>query len=562
VPVSLMVIFTAILILYRDFGGFREHISWLCVGLVAAAYACVNMVLARETHGKAPMIVLQVLLSLVLAVIAWFSESLRLLTPFIVGAGILVLGNTVQWKKGRDDLHTWDFTHKIWTGAIFATVGSIIYLLGILAIMAALKSLFGIDIEKLMERILLPIGFGLLAPLYWLSTIPPVDEDASELYENPSFISKAVAFLGTWLLSPLTLIYALILLAYGLKIILTGELPKGEIAALTTPFLIIGTGTWLVLDPPFVRDNPLAKLFRKCWFFLSIPAALLLAVAIGIRIGNYGLTWERFGLVCCVVWALGLGLSFALGPKAKRDIRIIPGLAAALMFVTAFIAQPLSFHNQKSRAIDGLKTAGVMTEAGLIKPKADINIVDEAAARKAKGALQYLQKNNGFPAIQKMFEGAESIPDDDYKYSTDVVERLKLDSISLNSKDRDFYASYYNDDSPINISEYDLLSGPYWLNVNTQNSSSIEGKGTEFSIALGGRNVIIIHQGIEIVTYDIRTWVMAQSIETSEIIIRDPFIPIFAEGEQRLALVVKNISYSGNKEEFSVQVLLLSAGFE
>jgi len=85
-----------------------------------------------------------------------------------------------------------------------------------------------------------------------------------------------VLFMGTWLLSPLTLIYALILIAYGFKIVLAGSLPKGEIAQLTTPFLIIGTLTWLLL---------------------SIPAAILLAISIAVRIDEYGFTTERIALL-------------------------------------------------------------------------------------------------------------------------------------------------------------------------------------------------------------------------------------------------------------------------
>jgi len=164
-----------------------------------------------------------------------------------IGAVLLILGNMVLWKKSRDDLHIWDFTHKIWTGAVFATLGSIIFTLGIFAIQAALKSLFGLRINDLTEHLILPIGLGFLAPLYWLSTAPKTDESYQELHDNPGFVSKAVAFMGTWLLSPLTLIYALILIAYGFKIVLAGSLPKGEIAQLTTPFLIIGTLTWLLL---------------------------------------------------------------------------------------------------------------------------------------------------------------------------------------------------------------------------------------------------------------------------------------------------------------------------
>lgn len=565
IPVGIMGVFTLIMIFFDSYGAFRGNIGLLCLGLIAAAYACVNIVLAREAHGKNSLIGLQVGLSLVLAVLAWYSENLRILVPFIVGAGILILGNMVRQGKTRDDLHTWDFTHKIWTGAIFATAGSIIYLLGILAIMAALKSLFGINIKDLMERLLLPIGLGFLAPLYWLSTIPPVDEDASELYENPSFISKAVAFLGTWLLSPLTLIYALILLTYGLKIVLTGELPKGEIAGLTTPFLIIGTGTWLILDPPFVRGKPLAKLFRKCWFFLSVPAALLLAVAVGVRIGTYGLTWERIALLMCVVWALGLGLWFTFGPKAKRDIRVIPGFAAVLMLVTAFAAQPLSFQNQKGRAIDGLKGAGIMTASGLIKPKDEIVIADEDAARKAKGALQYLERNDGWDAIEAMFEGAEDVPSDVGKFKSRVFDRLALSEVTLNSKRANRYYNYNNENMLIDVEGFETLSGPYTLNSRQPNYGGGNQTDAGFSFEKNVEDVTFFHDDVEIASYDVFGWVKSQPVSDYNILIEDPYIDVLDQDGRRLKIIVTYANYNKGLDgngSVTIGFDLLSAGFE
>ena len=565
VPVLLMAIFTIILILFDDLHRFRTNLGFLCIGLIAAAYACVNIVLAREAHGKSQVIILQLLLSAVIAALAWFSEDLRLLVPFIVGGGVLMLGNMVRWRKTRDDIHTWDFTHKIWTGAIFATAGSFIYLLGVLSIMFALKSLFGVDIKDLMERLLLPIGLGFLAPLYWLSTVPAVDEDASELYENPSFISKAVAFLGTWLLSPLTLIYALILLAYGLKIALTGELPKGEIAQLTTPFLIIGTGTWLVLDPPFVRDKPLAKIFRKSWFFLSMPAALLLAVAIGVRIEDYGLTWERIGLALCVVWAIALGLWFTFGPKNKRDIRLIPGLAAALMFAAAFIAQPLSFHNQKGRAISGLKDAGIMTEAGLILPKNEIVISDENAARKAKGALQYLERNKGWPSIEKMFGGAEDIPGDVGKFKSTLFDRLALNDVQLKSKRNLFYRNYYDKDVTVSVNGFERLSMSHSMSNHISKPHKEKGVETGFSFQTLETGLQVFYNDVEVTTYDVFGWVKSQPVNEHNILIDDPVISILDADSRRLHMIVTNVSHNGrnkNTENINVTFMLLSTGFE
>ena len=191
-----------------------------------------------------------------------------------------------------------------------------------------------------------------------------------------------MAFLGTWILSPLTLIYALILLAYALKILLQMKLPNGEIAQLTTPFLLIGTLTWLLLEPPFIQKNALARLFRKLWFVLSVPAAIMLAISVAVRVGEYGLTLQRILLILACLWSLGLAAWFTFAPKTKRDIRIIPALAAVLFFVAAPISHYLSNASQASRfeaALAQMKTA----QKDNLRPAAN-----------AKGALYYLWKHD------------------------------------------------------------------------------------------------------------------------------------------------------------------------
>ena len=182
-----MAIFTAIWV-FTDRWSQHESLGRMLVGLVIAAYLSVIITLGREGQKLSKLIFMQIILAAIIALLFWFSKELRLNLAMPVGAVLLLLGNAVLWKKPRDDLHVWDFTHKIWTGAGFAFLGSIIFFLGVMAIQEALKSLFGLNIRDLTEHLLLPIGLGLLAPLYWLSTVPRVDEpyDDCLLYTSPS----------------------------------------------------------------------------------------------------------------------------------------------------------------------------------------------------------------------------------------------------------------------------------------------------------------------------------------------------------------------------------------
>ena len=566
VAVAVMGVFTILLII-DPFTG-NEPLGRMMAGLIVGAYLAFCITIAREAKGQSPAYLLQVVLAVIFAVIAWFSKELRFNIPMAIGAVLLILGNMVIWRKSRDDLHVWDFTHKVWTGAVFATVGSIIFFVGVLAIQAALKSLFGVNMNELTERLILPIGLGFLAPLYWLSTAPRTDESYQELHDNPGFVSKAVAFMGTWLLSPLTLIYALILIAYAIKIIMAGSLPKGEIAQLTTPFLLVGALTWLVLEPPFIRDKTLAKLFRKLWFPLSIPAALMLGISIGVRIREYGFTPERIALLMAVIWALGLGLWFTFGPKSKRDIRLVPGAAAILLLIGAFGAEALSVHNQKSRAISGLKSAGIMSDAGTIKSRNDINITDKEAAGKAKGSLAYLTKLGEEKILKSIFEGAENTPSFDKYDNAKLYKRLALDDIEISTGRYQSKATTYDGrDKMIPIAGYEKLYGPFSYHAMEKNRLRQLYTSDDLSLAAEGHTLKFMRDAETLAEFNIRAWVGKLDSSNQKYLLEDELIQVLKESDREIVIKVTSINRwmpdvkATDKESITLGFSVLTKGF-
>ena len=552
IAVTLMAAFT-LKYIFIDKSRWDDELGRLMAGLIISAYVSVSITLAGEANNRSKRYVLQALVSAVIIALIWFSEILRLNIAMAVGAVLLLLGNMVIWRKARNDLHVWDFTHKLWTGAIFATFGSIIFLAGVMAIQAALKSLFGLRIDYLNEHLILPIGLGFLAPLYWMSTLPAVNESYEELYETPGFVSKAVAFLGTWLLAPLTLIYAAIILAYGVKIILAGSLPKGEIAQLVTPFLIVGTLTWLLLEPPFVKTKFLAKIFRKFWFPISIPAALLLAIAVFTRVSEYGLTPERIALIFAVLWALGLGVWFSFGPKGKRDIRIIPGLASVLLTIGVFTAGWLSIFNQSARLDSYLTKAGITVDPREIK--------DKDAARKAKGAIQYLYRNNAKDRLKTSL--AKVGYEDEALKLDDIYEDLGINNIKTSSRYNRVNKNnltYNRANTPIDIHGYSRLSGRLYYN------SSRRGTVAKDIISM---NDIKVRQEDDVLVFsrfntaldvnetfhefDVAEWMKSLSGDANnKVILKSAIVPFYSDEKTKIAIVVESINIWEGRDDAPV----------
>ena len=550
VPAALMAIFTLLFIVFKDdlSSSEYENIGRLLVGLVIAAYLTVTLSLIKETRGGGKNLAAQIAAAAMICALAWGSKGLKLNLPMAVGAVILILGNSVRWRLKRDDLHVWDFTHKLWTGAVFAAVGSVIFAAGLAAITAALKILFGINVDDFVVDFLLPLGFGLLAPLYWMATLPPVDEPYSDLYESPQFVSKALAFLGTWLLSPLTLIYALILLAYGVKIILAGELPKGEIAQLTTPFLLVGTLTWLVLDPPFSKDKTLAKIFRRLWWPVSIPAALLLCAATTVRLAEYGITPKRLLLAGLVLWSLGLALWFTFAPSARRDIRLIPGGAAALLLAGTVSAGWLSYANQGARFENGLIASGIMESNGTLTPSPVIT--DMAAARKAKGALQYLmQHHGGKTKVAQVLSGMSPAFDPKKTALTSVYKALGLDEVKLRSRWAAGEKITYRRaaDTPVMMTQFDKIYGPH--DVHSHDKT----KEKNVSVVFDNSGLKVTQAGSQLTftapsqdaNFDFKNWIDDQKFASGPLTETQPSLTIIETETEHVSIVIQYFSRSG-----------------
>jgi hypothetical protein len=224
----------------------------------------------------------------------------------------------------------WWLNHRAVTGGVLAVAGFFLVLIAVYAIQESLAILFGVQTVDMFWRYLLPFAGALLAPVYWLSTIPSLDEFDPRHLTEPDFVSRAIGFIGQFILAPVLLAYAAILLAYTAEIVVTRQLPQGVLARMVLGFVTTGAATWLVLYPQFMRERALVRVFRRFWFWLTIVPLLLLGIAVWTRIASYGVTPERMIVVDGGIWAGGLALIFLSG---RGDIRFIPAFAGLLLAV-------------------------------------------------------------------------------------------------------------------------------------------------------------------------------------------------------------------------------------
>lgn len=270
----------------------------------------------------------------------WFAPELL---PFVGLFWLSVSGYVFVQNSTKNDIENqfWWMNHRAITTAIVSLVGLAVLSLGFIAIERSIDLLFGIRLETIVYSFLMSLIWFFLGPVYWMSTLPTRDEFSSDELEQPDFLSKAVGFLGQFILTPLLIAYALILLAYTVQILLNQALPVGVLGWMVLLFVITGAVNWLVLYPPFMDQRRLVRLFKKFWFWLTIIPLGLFAFGVFERASAYGLTEERYMLLAGGVWAAIATLAFLSGRFA--DIRLFPALAG-LAFLLLSVG-PWNIHN-------------------------------------------------------------------------------------------------------------------------------------------------------------------------------------------------------------------------
>lgn len=215
--------------------------------------------------------------------------------------------------------------------AALALLGAGIVAGGVFVAEVSVEALFRVDVSNLTQRYVLPAAFGLLAPLVFLALGAERRQAADDrISEALGMVAQTFARL---VLLPLLVIYAVVLAAYVARIAILQALPSGEVGWIVPLFVATGSATYFALAS---QPEPgwISRAFLRVWFWVTLPAIALYAVALGIRIDAYGFTPQRYLAVLAGVYFLATGLGFVVGGR-RSDVRLLPVTGALLLLLGA-----------------------------------------------------------------------------------------------------------------------------------------------------------------------------------------------------------------------------------
>lgn len=301
---------------------------------------------------------------------------------------------------GQEDAALWDFNRASWLGAAFGLLVMVVLGSGLAAAYVAIDTLLDIDVPGNLYGVTWIFCASVIWPLYALSRVP-------KRFETPAdgYCPRWVIFLSSYFLVPLVVLYLAILYAYMAKILFTWELPRGQVAYLVCGYAGFGVTTYLISHPLRTTGNILVRLFQRYFFLALFAPVALLALAVGVRIGDYGVTESRYVLVLLALWMAGIALFYTL--RAGRGL-IAAALSLALMLIAASFgplgAVGLSTHSQTSR-LEALLTAKGILADGRIVP--NVTGVPREDLKRIGSIVFYLKDTHKLAAIEPWFADTE-----------------------------------------------------------------------------------------------------------------------------------------------------------
>ena len=280
----------------------------------------------------------------------------------------------------------WEYAKGVLFAYTMAFSFTFIVVLGVNAALFTVEKLFDLDIDVKRFFQLDILIVAVFSVGYFLSQIPSKPLESKQSL-NPPNVEK---FYTKWILTPLSVLYFLILYAYTFKLLLNFDLPKGVLAWLIVAFSMVLILTYLFWTH-FTQENR----WRR-WIWLAIfLQTLMLFIAIGIRIEEYSWTESRYMVSVLGLWLAVISLYFLLFKKAQiKWIFISMSLFIALTQFGPLSAYTISKNAQMQRLqsmIAELKTYEKASKAPL---KLRYEITD---------ALRYLHRRYRGESLALMF---------------------------------------------------------------------------------------------------------------------------------------------------------------
>ncbi len=237
----------------------------------------------------------------------------------------------------------WSFNYWMMKNFLASSFYIALIYAGIALALSATQLLIYKDLSPKFYALFFFLLVGIFHPIFFLSSAPQEEET-----DNSEATLQPLQRIQQWILSPLVIVYLTILYLYAGKIIFTATLPKGWVSIWILLFCCIGVINWLLGQPFKTEFSSKWSITSHRFFWYIIPLIVLLWIAIGYRLLEYGLTETRAIVVYLALFLSLITVYFGFFPKAKLIALPLNLLIITLLFEHGgpISARSLSFQSQ------------------------------------------------------------------------------------------------------------------------------------------------------------------------------------------------------------------------
>jgi hypothetical protein len=358
----------------------------------------------------------------------------------------------------------WQYNKSLFIRFLTSAIYSAVFYIGLSIALLAIKELFNIDFGDNIYIYLFITVAVVLNTWFFSAGVPSRVIGLEQVRDYP----KGLRVFTQYVLLPLVIIYLIILYFYEAKILFTLVWPRGIVSYLVIGFSTLGILALLLVWP--LRDDAehsWIRTFTKRFFLALFPLIVLLCMAIGRRVMEYGVTENRYFIILLSLWLFIVALYFLF--SRRKNIKFVPlslFLAVLLSGFGPWNAFQVSSLSQHSRLEKILQQNKMLVNGKATKSKKEIKKADQ---KEIASIVGYMIEVHGVESIQNLFTQdllvATKEKKGDYINKTDcVLALIGMDSgiayASINEPNEKYEYSCMRRDAKV-VSGYD-----YYFPVN------------------------------------------------------------------------------------------------
>jgi hypothetical protein len=271
---------------------------------------------------------------------------------------------------------------------------------------------------------------------------------------------------------PLCVIYGLILIAYGIKILATGTWPQGQLVYMVAWYVGFWLLTWFFLLPLEKNNSWLSKSYLALFISFVVTSGLMIGALI-MRVQQYGWTIDRGIVVALIARIIIMWVGSLIWTSKKWIIGL--GSLVVVWALAIYSLPSIIFSHQLS------KTQWLLTSTATLST---------GDASMLYGLLDYLSQNYGTGRIGQVFNSEQVSQlswSSNWDLARNIMTMLKIDNYDNNPNgglyDNTYFSFYSNNQWIFDIAWYKTLMqiDNYSIVSNTSDGLSVD--KNKFTIA-------------------------------------------------------------------------------